>query len=162
MEDFTAGDVRARTFRVAMRGFDQGEVGGYLEQLAGYLEAVQQQLHQMGITELSSPHDLAAEYGAVGDEVARVLEEARSAADAMRSRATADTARWRADAEVESEQLRRSAWEAATWASSWARTPARRRGTGDRSSPPFRSRARVGSFDDRRPARARGADTRRT
>jgi len=114
MEDFTAGEVRARTFRVAMRGFDQGEVDGYLEQLAGYLDAVQQQLHEIGITELSPAHDLAAEYGAVGAEVARVLEEARSVADAMRFRATSDTARWRADAAAESEQLRRAAWEAGT------------------------------------------------
>lgn len=110
MEDFTAGEVRARDFRIAMRGFDQAEVQAYLEELASYLDAVQQQLHSAGISELAAPHDLSAEYGAVGEEVARVLEEARAAADAMRSRATAEVAEWRARAIDDAEQARGDAW----------------------------------------------------
>jgi len=106
MEELTASEVRTRSFDVSVRGFDRGEVERYLEQVADYLEALQQQLHQAGITDLASPADLAGEYAAVGDEVAAVLAEARAAADSMRSRAATDVARWRTEAEAETQQMR--------------------------------------------------------
>lgn len=114
MEELTAGEVRARSFAAAVRGFDRGEVTGYLDQVADYLEALQQQLHQVGISEVKSPTDLAADYAAVGDEVTAVLAEARAAADAMRSRAAAETARWRAEAEDETRQMYADAEAAAS------------------------------------------------
>ncbi|MCH8129917.1 MAG: DivIVA domain-containing protein, partial [Acidobacteria bacterium] len=127
MEEFTASDVRARTFRLTLRGFDRGEVDDYLEQVAAYIGALRQQLHQAGVTELESgaTSDAAAEYSATGDEVARILKEARAAADAMRSRAAADTAEWRHEAETETRralteteaavvQARQSAWDTST------------------------------------------------
>lgn len=125
MEELTASEVRARSFGAAVRGFDRAEVAGYLEQVADYLEALQQQLHQAGISEVASPADLAAEYAAVGEEVAAVLAEARTAADAMRSRAAAESARWRAETEEETRQMyadtasavsdaRESVWTAGT------------------------------------------------
>ena len=114
MEDVTAGEVRARTFRLTLRGFDQNEVTNYLGSVANYLEALQQQLHLAGLTEVESPHDLAAEYQAVGEEVTRVLEEARAAADTMRARAAADAARWRSETEEATEVARASAWETGT------------------------------------------------
>jgi len=114
MEELTAGEVRARSFAAAVRGFDRGEVTGYLDQVADYLEALQQQLHQVGVSEVTSPTDLAAEYAAVGDEVTAVLAEARAAADAMRSRAAAETARWRAEAEDETRQMYADAEAAAS------------------------------------------------
>lgn len=125
MEELSPGDVRVHTFRAAVRGFDRTEVERYLEHVADYLEALQQQLHQAGVTEVVAPHDLAAEYEAVGEEVATVLTEARASADSMRARAAADAASWRADAEEESSQaqadaasavrqVRESAWETGT------------------------------------------------
>ncbi len=127
MEEFTASDVRARTFRLTLRGFDRGEVDDYLEQVAAYVGALRQQLHRAGVTELESgaTSDAAAEYSATGDEVARILKEARAAADAMRSRAAADTAEWRHEAETETRralteteaavvQARQSAWDTST------------------------------------------------
>ena len=127
MEEFTASDVRARTFRLTLRGFDRGEVDDYLEQVAAYVGALRQQLHRAGVTELESgaTPDAAAEYSATGDEVARILKEARAAADAMRSRAAADTAEWRHEAETETRralteteaavvQARQSAWDTST------------------------------------------------
>ncbi|MCH8992278.1 MAG: DivIVA domain-containing protein, partial [Acidobacteria bacterium] len=127
MEEFTASDVRARTFRLTLRGFDRGEVDDYLEQVAAYIGALRQQLHQAGVTELEpgATSDAAAEYSATGDEVARILKEARAAADAMRSRAAADTAEWRHEAETETRralteteaavvQARQSAWDTST------------------------------------------------
>ncbi len=127
MEEFTASDVRARTFRQTLRGFDRGEVEDYLEQVAAYVGALLQQLHQAGVTKLESgaTSDAAAEYSATGDEVARILKEAREVADAMRSRAAADTAEWRQEAETETRQAmtetgaavvqaRQSAWETST------------------------------------------------
>ena len=125
MEELSVDEVRARTFRVTRRGFDQDEVNGYLEEMAGYLEALQQRLYEAGVTDVGLPHDLSAEYAAVGNEVATVLAEARAVADAMRSRAAADVARWRADAEAETEQaraetakairqVRQSVWETGT------------------------------------------------
>ena len=97
MEEFTASDVRARTFRQTLRGFDRGEVEDYLEQVAAYVGALLQQLHRAGVTELEAgaTSDAAVEYSATGDEVARILKEAREVADAMRSRAAADSAEWR-------------------------------------------------------------------
>ena len=127
MEEFTASDVRARTFRLTLRGFDRGEVDDYLEQVAAYVGALRQQLHRAGVTELESgaTSAAAAEYSATGDEVARILKEARAAADAMRSRAAADTAEWRHEAETETRralteteaavvQARQSAWDTST------------------------------------------------
>jgi len=127
MEEFTASDVRARTFRLTLRGFDRGEVEDYLEQVAAYVGALLQQLHQAGVTEPEpdATSDPAAEYSATGDEVARILKEARAAADAMRSRAAADTAEWRQEAETETRRAlteteaavvhaRQSAWDAST------------------------------------------------
>ncbi len=127
MEEFTASDVRARTFRLTLRGFDRGEVEDYLEQVAAYVGALLQQLHQAGVTEPEpgATSDAAAEYSATGDEVARILKEARAAADAMRSRAAADTAEWRQEAETETRRAlteteaavvhaRQSAWETST------------------------------------------------
>jgi DivIVA domain-containing protein len=125
MEEFSAAEVRARTFRVAVRGFDRDEVNEFLGAVGDYLEAVQQHLHRAGLAALASPRDLASEYAAIGDEVASVLAEARAAADAMRSRAAAETATWRAEVESElnqaraetaavNEEARRSAWETAT------------------------------------------------
>jgi DivIVA domain-containing protein len=109
MEDFTAGEVRSRTFRSAMRGFDQAEVRAYLEELASYLDAVQQQLHLAGIGGVDAAP--LADYGAVGDEVARVLEEARASADTMRARAAAEVAEWRSQARADAEQARADAWD---------------------------------------------------
>ncbi len=106
MEELTASEVRARSFDVSVRGFERGEVERYLGQVADYLEALQQQLHQAGITDVAPPADLAAEYAAVGDEVAAVLAEARAAADIMRSRAAADAARWHTEAEAQTKQMR--------------------------------------------------------
>jgi DivIVA domain-containing protein len=127
MEEFTASEVRARSFRLTLRGFDRGEVEDYLEQVAAYVGALLQQLHQAGVTKLESgaTSDAAAEYSATGDEVARILKEAREVADAMRSRAAADTAEWRQEAETETRQAmteteaavvqaRQSAWETST------------------------------------------------
>ena len=114
MEELTASEVRARSFGVVVRGFDRGEVERYLELVADYLEALQQQLHQLGVTEVGSPTDVTAEYTAVGDEVASVLAEARAAADAMRSRAVADTAQWRAETEAEVLDARESVWVTGT------------------------------------------------
>ncbi len=54
MEEFTASDVRARTFRLTLRGFDRGEVEDYLEQVAAYVGALLQQLHRAGVTELEA------------------------------------------------------------------------------------------------------------
>jgi DivIVA domain-containing protein len=125
MEDLSASEVRVRTFKVAVRGFDRDEVESYLGHVASYLDALQQQLHQAGVSEVASPHDLAAEYGALGEEVTAVLTEARAAADAMRARAAADAANWRSVAEEESAQAladttaailqaRESVWETGT------------------------------------------------
>jgi DivIVA domain-containing protein len=109
MEDFTAGEVRARTFRSAMRGFDQAEVLAYLEELASYLDAVQQQLHLAGIGGVDAAP--LADYGAVGEEVARVLDEARASADTMRARAAAEVADWRSQARADAEHARADAWD---------------------------------------------------
>ena len=129
MTELSADEVRARRFDVARKGYDRAAVDAFRESAAAQIEAMEQRfaaieemLAQVGIEE---PKDLAAEMDAVGSAVTRILQEARTAAEEMRSRAAADAARWRAEAATSSEAVlqdaaaaaeaaRRSVWETGT------------------------------------------------
>jgi DivIVA domain-containing protein len=129
MTELSADEVRARRFDVARKGYDRAAVDAFRDSAAAQIEAMEQRfadieamLAQVGIEE---PKDLAAEMDAVGSAVTRILEEARTAAEEMRSRAAADAARWRSEAATSSEAAtrdaaaaaeaaRRSVWETGT------------------------------------------------
>lgn len=129
MTELSADEVRARRFDVARKGYDRAAVDAFRDSAAAQIEAMEQRfaaieemLAQVGIEE---PKDLAAEMDAVGSAVTRILQEARTAAEEMRSRAAADAGRWRAEAATSSEAVsqdaaaaaeaaRRSVWETGT------------------------------------------------
>ena len=97
-------------------------MSGRVESLEREREVLVAQLASLGV---KRPADLQAEFDAVSREVGRILQAAREAADALRSRAAEDATRWRREASSESEQktssaeadaiaLRQDAWETST------------------------------------------------
>lgn len=124
-QDVTPNEVRVRGFELARRGYDRDEVDAYLGSLADTIQTLTGKLEDRTAKELKvgldDPEALALELGAIGGEVASILEAARNAADGMRSRATSDVDQWRTTAESEtrtllseaveqSQSMRSSAW----------------------------------------------------
>ncbi len=124
-QDVTPNEVRARGFELARRGYDRSEVDAYLSSLADTIETLARRLEKRTAKELKvgldDPEALALELGAIGGEVASILEAARNAADGMRSRAASDVDHWRTTTESEtrtvlseaveqSQSMRASAW----------------------------------------------------
>ncbi len=124
-DDVTPSEVRARGFDVARRGYDRAEVDRYLSSLADEIEHLRGKLEDRTTKELKvgldDPEALALELGAIGGEVASILEAARTAADGMRRRAASDVDHWRTTAESEtrtimtetteqSQSMRAAAW----------------------------------------------------
>ena len=118
---------RPSAFRLARKGYERPAVDAFLEANAEQIAALERKVADleagMSALGLDGPVDLAAELDIVGEEVKRVLQEARVAAEQMRSRAADDAARWRAEADAESRRLRdearsvafdarKAAWEA--------------------------------------------------
>ena len=122
-------EIRSRRFETVRRGYDRGEVDRFREEAADAVESLtsrigdlESQFRQVG---LSEPRDVKDELDAISEEVGRILDAARAAAEQMRSRASVDAARWRAEADGESrrmreeaqtqsEALRGAAWETGT------------------------------------------------
>ncbi len=126
MDGSTPHEARPDAFPLARKGYDRRQVDAYREKAEARVGALEQHIKKLedNMTELGLAHptDLAAELDVVGEEVKRILQEARVAAEQMRSRAADDAARWRAEADEESRALRessrsvayearRSAWE---------------------------------------------------
>jgi len=112
MDDSTSHEARADAFPLARKGYDRRQVDAYREENEARIDALERQIQSLegNLSELglSRPVDLATELDVVGEEVKRVLQEARVAAEQMRSRASDDAARWRAEADEESRALRES------------------------------------------------------
>lgn len=107
--------IRARSFSTGRRGFEraeveafQAEVAAEVTSLTARLTSLEDQLSQLGITELP---DLKAEIDTVGSDIAEIMQAARTAAEEMRERAAADAASTAASAAREAEQARKDAWE---------------------------------------------------
>ena len=110
MDDSTSHDARADPFQITRKGYDRRQVDAYREAnearigaLERHIQSLEDNMSELGLTR---PTDLAAELDVVGEEVKRILQEARVAAEQMRSRAADDAARWRAEADEESRALR--------------------------------------------------------
>ena len=129
MDEPTDSDAPATAFRVARKGYDRQQVDAHISAAARTAAALQQRVAELeaGLSELglNRPTDLATELDLVGEEVKRILAEARVAAEQMRSRAADDAARWRTEADTESRavrdstrqaafEVRRSVWETGT------------------------------------------------
>ncbi len=112
MDDSTSHDAQSDAFQIARRGYDRRQVDAYreanearMDALGQHIQSLEDNMSELG---LARPADLAAELDVVGEEVKKVLQEARVAAEQMRSRAADDAARWRAEADEESRALRES------------------------------------------------------
>ncbi len=112
MDDSTSHEARAEAFSLARKGYDRRQVDAYREATEARIEALEHHIQSlednMSELGLARPTDLATELDVVGEEVKRILQEARVAAEQMRSRAADDAARWRAEADGESRSLRES------------------------------------------------------
>jgi len=109
-QELTPGDVAARRFRQAFRGFDSDEVTAFLSTIANQLEGLIAQRDRLaGRLGEFAERDLSTEFATLGQEVGNVLEAARVAAEGMRERASTDAARWRTEAIAEVELERRAA-----------------------------------------------------
>lgn len=108
--EITPEEIRRAEFRTVLRGLDSGQVAAFLDRLAAELERLAADRDRL--TERLgewADRDLATEFENVGREVAAVLQSAREAAESMRERASADSARWRSEAMAEVEQMRKEA-----------------------------------------------------
>ena len=112
MDQLTPEEIAGRSFRQSFRGAEPADVKEFLKLVAqqfGELEAQRDRL--AGRLGEFAERDLRSEFLAVGEEIAGVLEAARTAAEGMRERAATDSARWRTEAMGEAELERRSARE---------------------------------------------------
>lgn len=110
MVDPTPDEIAGRSFRVALRGYDQNEVRHFLAELAETLDRLTTERDQLAAAvQAGGAEDLKAEIEVVSREIQSVLESARSAAETMRERAAAEAARWRSEALAEAEKARREA-----------------------------------------------------
>lgn len=117
-----------RSFRTALRGYDRADVDEQISDLESRLEKLEQERSilqaRLGDVEDGSGDSVRTEVEAVGEEVGRVLTAAQEAAEGMRSRASEEAARWRAEADASSraklaeaqdaaEHIRGEAWDTA-------------------------------------------------
>ena len=113
MDEPTESDAPVDAFRIARKGYDRQQVDAHISAAARRIGSLEHRIQELeaGMSELglNRPTDLATELDLVGEEVKRVLAEARVAAEQMRSRAADDAARWRAEADTESREVRESA-----------------------------------------------------
>jgi DivIVA domain-containing protein len=116
-DDLSADGIARRTFSTSFRGFDQLEVRGFLNAVAGELRSLvdrQGQLRQeleetrarLAAAEEADIHRLTT---VLGEETARVLEAARDAAAQMRARAEESAAALLQEASEEAARVRAEA-----------------------------------------------------
>ena len=109
-QELTPADLAAQRFRQVFRGYDPEEVNAHLATVAQQVQDLTAQRDRLaGRLGEFAERDLQSEFAALGQEVAAVLESARSAAEAMRERAATDAARWRSEALAEADAERKAA-----------------------------------------------------
>jgi DivIVA domain-containing protein len=110
-------EIGRKSFETTFRGFDPTEVHAYLISVAGELRAVRDHaadverrlIHAEQAAEDASVIDDDRLTAALGDEVATILESARSAAAALRAKAEIDAAALARSGEEQAVRVRREA-----------------------------------------------------
>ena len=91
-------------FPTSRRGYDRDAVDRHAADVEARLAALEDERNrlaaQLAALGVDDGGDLRSELEQVGADVQRVLDEARAAAEAVRSRAADDAARWRSAAET--------------------------------------------------------------
>ncbi len=117
MDESTDSSAPEDAFRTVRKGYDRQQVDAHVSAAGRRIATLERRIEELesGMSELGldRPTDLATELELVGEEVKRVLNEARVAAENMRARAADDAARWRSEADAESRAVRESAREVA-------------------------------------------------
>ncbi|MDH3425817.1 MAG: DivIVA domain-containing protein [Acidimicrobiia bacterium] len=116
------------SFGSARRGYNRQDVDTYLREIQARLDELEKDrsILQARLTDFSEgAADVRGEIDAVGEDVDRILRAAEAAAEGMRSRASEESARWRAEADAKAretlaqaqaaaEHIRGDAWDTAT------------------------------------------------
>jgi len=124
-DELTPGQVRARRFDLARKGYDRTQVDAFLSEVAARLDALESAMHEVRGADpmlgIEDPEALAREMHRIGGEVADILEAARAAAEGIRSRASHDAKTLRDAVERESSEQRQAATDQsqALRASAW-------------------------------------------
>ncbi|MDR9450288.1 MAG: DivIVA domain-containing protein [Acidimicrobiia bacterium] len=112
-DSLSPDEIAHRTFQQRLRGYDPREVEAFLEEVAASTreltaryDAVHTRLLELG------NRDLTAEFDLISQEVGRILQDAREAAEGMRRRAAADAEVLQEEAQNTAVKLRTDAWMA--------------------------------------------------
>ena len=103
--------IAERTFGQRLRGYNPDEVRAFLEDVAvavGELKSRGDALHTR-LLELGN-RDLTAEFDLISEDVGRILQDAREAAEGMRKRAAGDAEILLEEAKAAAIELRTDAW----------------------------------------------------
>jgi DivIVA domain-containing protein len=106
-------EIAQQTFHQRLRGYDPGEVKAFLEAVAASareLTSRHEALHNR-LLELGN-RDLSAEFDLISQDVGRILQDAREAAEGMRKRAAGDAETLQDEAQTAAVKLRTDAWMA--------------------------------------------------
>ena len=110
-DSLSPDQIAQRTFRRGLRGYDPQEVEAFLEEVAGSirdLESRHDALHTR-LLELGN-RDLTAEFDLISEDVGRILQDAREAAEGMRKRAAGDAEALTEEAQATAVELRSDSW----------------------------------------------------
>ena len=113
-EPLSPDAIAQRTFGQRLRGYNPEEVGAFLDEVAGSVREMKSRsdaLHSR-LLELGN-RDLTTEFDLISQDVGRILQDAREAAEGMRKRAAVDAASLLEEARTTSVELRTDAWMAA-------------------------------------------------
>ena len=101
-DEVTSNGIRTRTFDVVRKGYDRNQVDMYLADIATHFDDFESRIAEFADGEIALGIDdaeaLARELSTVGGEIGVILEAARSAAEGMRTRASADADSWTSEA----------------------------------------------------------------
>ena len=103
-DEVTSGEIRTHQFDVVRKGYDRNQVELFLAQVARQFDTLESSIAEAADNEIALGIDdseaLARELATIGGEIDVILESARSAAEGMRVRATADAETRTSDAKT--------------------------------------------------------------
>jgi DivIVA domain-containing protein len=114
VDEATSDEIRTHQFDVVRKGYDRTQVDTFLAKVATQFDALESLVAEISDRDVSLGIDddeaMAREMAVIGDEINTILEAARSAAEGMRTRATAHAESATAEAENQSYTAREGAW----------------------------------------------------
>jgi DivIVA domain-containing protein len=113
-DEVTSDEIRTHRFDVVRKGYDRTQVETFLAKMARQIDTLESRIAEISNGDLSlgieDDEALAREMAVIGDEINTILEAARSAAEGMRTRATANAESWTSEADTQARTVREAAW----------------------------------------------------